>query len=83
MPPTGAEAQDNPCWTRAEAIPSVNFVLAAMHETGDIVAAALGDERRRALRTEGAAMSMDEAINFALANIDPKLRTGPVASIDR
>ena len=54
-----------------------------MHETGDIVAAALGDERRRALRTEGAAMSMDEAITYALANIDPKLLTGPIASIDR
>jgi hypothetical protein len=44
-----------------------------MHETGDLVAAALGDDRRRALRAEGAAMSMDEANTFALANIDPKL----------
>ncbi len=57
--------------------PNANFVLTAMHETGDIVAAALGDERRRALRTEGAAMSMDEAITYALASIDPKLLTGP------
>ena len=63
--------------------PNANFVLTAMHETGDIVAAAIGDERRRALRTEGAAMSMDEAIAYALANIDPKLLTGPIASIDR
>ena len=62
---------------------TANFVLTAMHETGDIVAAALGDERRRALRTEGAAMSMDEAVTYALANIDPKLLTGPIASIDR
>ena len=54
-----------------------------MHETGEIVAAALGDERRRALRAEGAAMSMDDAISYALANIDPKLLTGPVASIER
>ncbi len=28
--------------------------------------------------TEGAAMSTDEAISYALANIDPKLLTGPV-----
>jgi predicted ATPase/class 3 adenylate cyclase len=63
--------------------PNANFVLAALRETGDLVAAALGDERRRQLRTTGAAMTMDEAISLALANIDPKLLTGPVASIDR
>src|SRR5262249_4290546 len=50
--------------------PNANFVLAELRETGDIVAAALGDERRRELRTEGAAMSTDEAISYALANID-------------
>jgi hypothetical protein len=44
-----------------------------MHETRDIVAAAVGDERRRALRAEGAAMRMDDAITYALANIDRKL----------
>ena len=65
----------------APAGPNANFVLAAMHETGEIVAAALGDERRRALRAEGAAMSMDDAITCALANIDQKLLTGPIASI--
>ena len=54
-----------------------------MHETGDIVAAALGDERRRELRTEGAAMTMDEAVTYAMANIDPKLLNSPIASIDR
>jgi hypothetical protein len=63
--------------------PNANFVLAALRETGDLVAAALGDERRRELRTAGAAMSMDEAISYTLAHIDPKLLTGPVASIDR
>jgi hypothetical protein len=26
---------------------------------------------------------MDEAASYALANIDPKLLTGPIASIDR
>ena len=54
--------------------PNANFMLTAMHETGDIVADALGDERLRALRAEGAAMSMDEAITYALATIDPRLR---------
>jgi hypothetical protein len=58
--------------------PNANFVLAALRETGDLVAAALGDQRRHELRTVGAAMSMDEAISYALANIDPKLLTGPV-----
>ena len=62
--------------------PNANFVLTAMHETGVIVAAALGEERQRALRSQGAAMSMDEAITYALANIDPKLLTGRIASID-
>jgi predicted ATPase/class 3 adenylate cyclase len=58
--------------------PNANFVLAAQRETGDIVAAALGDERRRELRSQGAAMSMDEAMSYALANIDRKLFTGPI-----
>jgi hypothetical protein len=58
--------------------PNANFVHTALRETGDLVAAALGDERRRELRTQGAAMSMDEAISYALANIDPKLLTGPI-----
>jgi N-acetylmuramic acid 6-phosphate (MurNAc-6-P) etherase len=60
-----------------------NFVLTAVHESGDLVAAALGDERRRELRAIGAAMTNDEAVSFALANIDPKLLIGPIASIDR
>jgi len=60
--------------------PDANFVLAALRETGDLVAAALGDQRRRELRATGAAMSTDEAISHALANIDPKLLTGPVIS---
>jgi hypothetical protein len=58
--------------------PNANFVLTALRETGDLIAAALGDQRQRELRTAGAAMSMDEAISYALANIDPKLLTGPV-----
>jgi predicted ATPase/class 3 adenylate cyclase len=58
--------------------PNANFVLSALRETGDLVATALGEERQRELRTEGAAMSMDEAVSYALANIDPKLITGPV-----
>jgi hypothetical protein len=63
--------------------PNANFVLTALHEAGDIVAAALGGDRARELRSIGKAMSMDEAITYALANIDPKLHTGPIASIDR
>jgi tetratricopeptide (TPR) repeat protein len=62
----------------APADPNANFLLAALRETGDLVAAALGDERRRELRAAGAAMGMDEAISYALANIDPKLVTRPV-----
>jgi predicted ATPase/class 3 adenylate cyclase len=62
----------------APADPNTNFVLSALRETGDLVAAALGDERRRELRRVGASMSMDEAISYALSNIDPKLITGPV-----
>ncbi len=60
--------------------PNANFVLVAMRETGDIVGAALGDERRRELGAEGSAMSEDEAVTYALANIDPKLLTGPIAT---
>ncbi len=66
---------------RSDAVPvdsSINFLLAAQRETGELVAAALSEERRRELRAEGAAMSMDEAVSYALANIDPKLVTGPV-----
>jgi hypothetical protein len=57
---------------------SVNFVLTALRETGDAVAAALGDERRHKLRAAGAAMSTDEAISYALANVDPEFLTGRI-----
>jgi hypothetical protein len=50
---------------------NVNFTVVALRETGDLVSAAIGDERRQELRIEGAAMSMDEAVAYALANIDP------------
>ena len=40
-------------------------------------------KRLRALRAEGAAMSMDEAITYALANIELKPLAGPIANIDR
>ncbi len=69
--------------TKQTTAPRTNFILAALQETGEIISAALGDERRRELRTQGAAMSMDEAISYAVANIDPKLLTGPIANIDR
>ena len=54
---------------------NTNFVLTALREAGDIIAAALGDERLRELRAVGRAMTMDEAIAHALTNIDPRLRT--------
>jgi predicted ATPase/class 3 adenylate cyclase len=69
--------------TDASTTPEANFVLMALRETGDIVAAVLGEERRRELRTMGAAMTMDEAISYALANVDPKLLTNPIANIER
>ncbi len=56
----------------------VNFVTQALRETGEIVAAALGKERQRELRDTGASMSMDDAVSYALANVDPKLLVGPV-----
>lgn len=72
----------------AERPPSgtVTFLLTdleALRETGELVAAAIGKERLRELRAEGAAMSMDEAVTYALAHIDPKLLTGPIDSIMR
>lgn len=60
-----------------------NFVLADLRDVGNLVGAAVGDERARQLVAEGASMSMDQAIAYALANIDPKLLTGPLASIVR
>jgi predicted ATPase/class 3 adenylate cyclase len=55
-----------------------NHFLAALRETGDLVATSLSDARRRELRAEGAAMSTSEAITFVVANIDPKLLRGPI-----
>jgi tetratricopeptide (TPR) repeat protein len=57
---------------------SVNYLLEALREAGDIVTAALGEERRQQLRAQGAAMTLDEAVSYALANIDPKFLTGPI-----
>ena len=51
----------------ASAAPSgANFVLAGLRETGDIVAAALGKDRARELRAAGAAMNLDDAVDYAL-----------------
>jgi len=63
--------------------PNTNFFLAALHETGDIVTAALGADDRSELRAVGAAMRTDEALTYALDNIDPKLLHGPIANIIR
>ncbi|WP_264073185.1 hypothetical protein, partial [Mycolicibacter minnesotensis] len=50
----------------------VNFILRALREAGDLVAAALGDAKRQELRRAGAAMTTDEAISFALATAEQK-----------
>jgi hypothetical protein len=63
-----------PAASRVDA--SANFVLAALRETGGLVAAALGDDRRRELRAAGAAMSMDEAVSYALEHIDAQSTVG-------
>jgi predicted ATPase len=61
---------------------NVNFLLTALREAGELVSAALGEQRRQELRAEGAAMSMDEAVTYTLANVDPKLlRPESLASI--
>jgi class 3 adenylate cyclase len=69
--------------TSAPATSGRNFVLQALRETGDLVAAAVGERRARELCRAGAAMGLDEAVTYALANVDPKLLTGPIANIDR
>jgi hypothetical protein len=45
--------------------------------------AAIGKDRSRELCAEGAALTMDDAVSYALAHINPKLLTGPIASIKR
>jgi len=72
----GSTGQSSP--DTAGGNPSVNYLLEALREAGDIVTAALGEERRQQLRAQGAAMTLDEAVSYALANIDPKLLTGPI-----
>jgi hypothetical protein len=57
---------------------NLNFVLAALSETGGLVTAALGEQRRQELRAQGAAMSMDEAMSYVLANVDPEFLTGRI-----
>jgi predicted ATPase/class 3 adenylate cyclase len=57
-----------------------NFIFETLRETAKLVAAAVGGDRARELRRTGAAMGLDEAVSFALANIDPKLLTGPITS---
>ncbi len=40
-------------WFDAPADPAANFVLTALRETGDLVAAALGDQRRASFAPPG------------------------------
>jgi predicted ATPase/class 3 adenylate cyclase len=58
--------------------PTANYILRGLREAGDIVTAALSEERRQQLRAQGAAMTLDEAVSYALANIDPRLLSGPI-----
>jgi hypothetical protein len=73
----GSRAQPPPVEGRGD--PNVNFLLEALREAGDIVTASLGEECRQRLRTDGAAMSVDEAVSYALSNVDRRLLTGPVS----
>ena len=82
MPPT--RQADNPCGRKSAANPERQFRsggACARQVTSSprpLVRSAGGE-----LRRQGAAMTMEDAVSFALANIDPKLLTGPIASIDR
>ena len=51
----GSTGQSSPDKERGN--PSVNYLLQALREAGDIITAALGEERRQRLRTEGAALT--------------------------
>ncbi len=66
-----AVSPSGPSGTRSDAdAPHFNFVLEALRETGGIVVAALGKERERAVRAEGAVMTMDQAVTYALENAE-------------
>src|SRR6476660_5379758 len=60
-----------------------HFVFAALRETHELVVGAVGEARARELRRIGAVMGVDETFSYALSNIDPKLLSRPIASIDR
>ena len=53
----GSPSQSPPAPGTGSGDPNANFVLAALREAGDLVTAALGEERRRELRAKGAAMT--------------------------
>ncbi|WP_101951351.1 NB-ARC domain-containing protein [Mycobacterium sp. 3519A] len=63
--------------------PNAHFIFSALREAADLASEAIGGDRLRQLRAEGAGMTMNEAVSYALANIDQKLLTGPIASIVR
>ena len=85
MPPSGSRGAElrhgHQCRPRHRSVPRGNFVFQALRETANSLRQQSGDERPRELRSTGAAMGLDEAA-YALADIDPKLLTGPIASID-
>ena len=68
QPPSGpASAENDPSSFEARA----TMLSAALRETRDIVAAALGDERQRTLYATGAAMTTDDAIASAVWALAP------------
>lgn len=73
-----AASPSGPSGTTPDAdAPHFTFVLEALCETGGIVIAALGRERERAVRAEGAAMTMDPAVTYALDNAESSSRWAP------
>ena len=63
--------------------PDANFGLAALRETGDLVAAALGDQRPASCARRGRRWAWKEAISHALANIIPETPSpAPSLSVD-
>ena len=78
-PPTGASESLSAASGAPQGDSNVNFLLEALRETGEVAAAAVGAQRGRELRLDGAAMSMDEAVAYALASIDAKLLSGVLA----
>jgi hypothetical protein len=53
------------------------FIAGVRHDTTQLIVAALGEPRMRELRAQGAAMTEDQAYNYARTHIDDYLATNP------